>query len=102
MEAVEDAREEVLDLLPEWGVDLTIRTDQGWTVLLIAEDTDFAPKASIIEKLRLAAPEDAYERYLQDREEDRYEYGTEVEEDETKEIIPHLHQAPLIHESKAQ
>jgi ankyrin repeat protein len=80
MEAVENAHEEVLDLLLEWDVDFTIRSEQGWTVLLIAKDCDFAPRPSIIEKLRLAAPKDVYEQYLLDRELDDTSSGTEGEE----------------------
>jgi len=108
MEAVENAREEVLDLLLEWGVDLTIRTDQGWTVFLIAEDLDFAPRPSIIEKLRLAAPKDAYEQFLRDPKVIEYGSGTEVAEDEAEEhgyydklTAPHSHHAPAPRNTRA-
>jgi amino acid transporter len=62
MEAVENGHEDVVDLLLEWGADLTITTKQRWTVFLIAEDGfNLAPSKSISEKLANAAPRNFWE-----------------------------------------
>ena len=68
MEAVENGHEDVVDLLLEWGADLTIKTQQGWTVLLVAEDGfNLAPNHSVIEKLKRAAPNDMYEEFFEEQ-----------------------------------
>jgi hypothetical protein len=68
IEAVENGHEPIVDLLLEWGADMSTRTDQGWTVLLAAEDGfNLAPNRSVIEKLKRAAPEEVYDRFLKDK-----------------------------------
>jgi hypothetical protein len=78
MEAVENGNEDVVDPLLEWGADLPIRTDQGWTVFLLAEDAFYLePSASVIEKLKRAAPAKLYQEFLQERDEVLYNVDKE-------------------------